>query len=70
MRLSLARLAASIALILGAVLFLLAGLGLWLFALYLYCLRYLAQDGAALTTGAVTFLGAGVITWIAIKLNR
>ncbi len=70
MRLSLVRMAGSIALILGAVLLALAGLGLWLWALYLFAMRYLPQDGAVVTTGALTFLGAGVFLWIAVKLNR
>ncbi len=70
MRLSIARLAGSIALVFGAVLLAVIGLGLWLWALYIFALRYRPQDGAALTTGVVTFLGAGVLTWIAIKLNR
>jgi hypothetical protein len=70
MRLSLVRMVSTIALVLGAVLLTLLGLGLWLWALYIFALRYLPPDTAALATGAATFLGAGVLAWIATRLNR
>jgi hypothetical protein len=70
MRFSLARLVGAIALILAAALLALAGIGLWLWAFYLFAARYLAPDAAALTTGAVTFLGAGVLVWVAKRLNH
>jgi hypothetical protein len=60
----------AVALILGAVVLVLAGAGLWLWSLYLFTTRYLPPDGAALTTGAVTFLGAGLLIWFAKRLNR
>lgn len=70
MRLSIVRMVSTMALVLGAVLLAVVGLGLWLWALYIFALRYLPQESAALATGAATFLGAGALAWIATRLNR
>jgi hypothetical protein len=69
-RFSIARLVGAIALILGAAVLALAGFALWLWSLYLFATRYLPPDAAALATGLVTFLAAGIMVWIAKRLNH
>ncbi len=70
MRQSLARFAGALALVVAAVLFAFAGLAFWVWSLYLYSARHLPADAAALATGLVTLLVAGLIAWAAKRLNQ
>jgi hypothetical protein len=49
---------------------LLAGLGLILWALYLYLAQFLSPPGAALASGLISFLIAGGLLWGIARLGR
>ena len=51
-------------------LFALSGLGLCLWAVYLWLAASLGQTGAAALTGLISLILAGVLAWITIRLSR
>lgn len=64
------RTGAGFALLIIAALFALAGLGLCMWAVYLWLATSLGPSGAAALTGAMSLILAGVLAWITIRLNR
>lgn len=53
-----------------ALFFLLAGLGLWLWAIYLLADAVLPAAVAALLTGLVAFSVAGALAWLSLRTAR
>jgi hypothetical protein len=64
------RLGLSLALLGTAGTLTLVGLGLLLWALYLYLVIFLSQPTASLITGVVTLLLSGGLVWSARRLSR
>ena len=70
MRKSVLRTGVGLACLGGAVLLLLFGLGMCLWAVYLWLAVPLGSTGAAALIGLLAMLLAGGMAWIAIHLNR
>jgi hypothetical protein len=64
------RLAMSVGLLATAGLLGLGGIGLVLWALYLYLAMFMSPSAATLLTGVVTLLASGGLVWSARRLGR
>ena len=64
------RLAGSVALILAAIILILASVGMLLWSMYLYIGQFMTPPQAALMTGIVTLVAAGVLIMVVRWLNR
>jgi len=64
------RLVGSVALVLAAIVLILAAVGMLLWSMYLYIGQFMDPALAALTTGCVTLVAAGLLIIIARWLNR
>jgi len=64
------RLAGSVALVLAAIVLILAAVGMLLWSMYLYISQFMEPAQAALITGFVTLVTAGLLIIIARWLNR
>jgi hypothetical protein len=70
LRKSVVRTGAGLAFLGLAALLALTGLGLCIWAIYLWLAVSMGPTGAAAITGAMTLCLAGGLTWIAIRLSR
>lgn len=70
LRYGIARVGGALALLTVSAVMLLAGLGFWLWGIYALATQYIPAPSAAALTGLFAVVMAGVVLWLAARVNR